>query len=57
MGLELLERRQHGIEPFLGLEAGSLRCFQGLFGVSGICNVLGAIRMARFSSLARMTTW
>ena len=51
MGLELLERRQHGIEPFLGLPAGSLGCFQGLFGVSGICNILGAIRMARFLNL------
>jgi hypothetical protein len=51
MGLELLERRQHGIEPFLGLPAGSLKCFQGLFGVSGICNLLGAIRMARFLDL------
>jgi len=52
MGLELLERRQHGIEPFLGLPAGSLKCFQGLFGVSGICNILGAIRMARFLNLS-----
>jgi cysteine synthase len=51
MGLELLERRQHGIEPFLGLPSGSLGCFQGLFGVSGICNILGAIRMARFLGL------
>ena len=51
MGLELLERRQHGIEPFLGLPAGSLGRFQGLFGVSGICNILGAIRMARFLDL------
>jgi len=51
MGLELLERRQHGIEPFLGLLAGSLGSFQGLFGVSGICNILGAIRMARFLNL------
>jgi cysteine synthase len=51
MGLELLERRQHGIEPFLGLPAGSLGYFQGLFGVSGICNILGAIRMARFLDL------
>jgi cysteine synthase len=51
MGLELLERRQHGIEPFLGLPAGSLECFQGLFGVSGVCNILGAIRMARFLDL------
>ena len=51
MGLELLERQQHGIEPFLGLPAGALGRFQGLFGVSGICNILGAIRMARFLNL------
>ena len=51
LGLELLERRQHGIEPYLGLPAGSLGRFEGLFGVSGICNILGAIRMARFLHL------
>src|SRR5271157_23209 len=33
MGLELLERRQRSLEPFLGLPAGSLQCYQGLFGV------------------------
>lgn len=51
MGLELLERRQHGIEPYLGLQAGSLAGLQGLLGVSGICNILGSIRMARFLDL------
>ncbi|MGO8815755.1 MAG: PLP-dependent cysteine synthase family protein [Terriglobia bacterium] len=51
MGLELLERRQHSIEPYVGLPAGSLKSLQGLFGVSGICNILGAIRMARFIGL------
>ncbi|MGA2988608.1 MAG: pyridoxal-5'-phosphate-dependent protein subunit beta, partial [Terriglobia bacterium] len=51
MGLELLERRQHSIEPYVGLPAGSLKSLQGLFGVSGICNILGAIRMARFLNL------
>jgi cysteine synthase len=51
LGLELLERRQHGIEPFLRLPAGSLKSLQGLFGVSGICNILGAIHMARFLDL------
>jgi cysteine synthase len=51
MGLELLERRQHAIEPYLGLPAGALRGLQGLFGVSGICNILGSIRMARFLDL------
>jgi len=52
MGLEMLERRQHGLEPFLGLPAGSLSGLRGLFGVSGICNVLGAIRMARYLGLS-----
>ncbi len=51
MGLELLERRQRSLEPLLGLPAGSLECFQGLFGISGICNILGAIRVARFLNL------
>lgn len=51
MGLDLLERRQRGIEPLLGLPAGALERFQGLFGISGVCNVLGAIRMARFLNL------
>lgn len=51
MGLELLERRQHGIEPLLGLPSGSLKSLQGLFGVSSLCNILGAIRMARFLGL------
>jgi len=51
VGLELLERRQRGLEPILGLPAGSLNRFQGLFGVSGICNILGAIHVARFLNL------
>jgi cysteine synthase len=50
-GLDLLERRHGGLDPLLGLPARSLECFQGLFGVSGICNILGAIRMARFLDL------
>jgi hypothetical protein len=33
------------------LPAGSLECFHGLFGVSGICNILGSIHMARFLDL------
>jgi len=48
MGLEFLERRQRGIEPLLGLPAGSLEYLHGLFGVSTVCNILGSIRMARF---------
>jgi cysteine synthase len=51
LGLELLERRQRGLEPLVGLPAGSLACLRGLLGVSGICNILGAIHMARFLNL------
>jgi cysteine synthase len=51
VGLDLLERRQHSLEPLLGLPAGSLAGFEGLFGISSICNILGAIRMARFLNL------
>lgn len=47
LGLELLERRHAALEPLLGLPAGSLQRFQGLFGVSTICNIIGSIRMAR----------
>ncbi len=51
MGLDLLECRQPVVERMLGMPAGSLLRLQGMFGVSGICNVLGAIRMARFLGL------
>jgi len=50
-GLELLERRQSELERILKLPEGSLSCFKGLFGVSGICNIAGAIRMARYLNL------
>lgn len=46
-GLELLERHQPELEEILGLPAGTMRYFSGIFGVSGICNLLAAIRMAR----------
>jgi cysteine synthase len=47
MGLDLLECRQPVLERAAGLPAGALRHLRGLFGVSGICNILGAIRTAR----------
>ncbi len=53
MGLELLERQRPHVERMLGLPAGAWSGLAGLFGVSGICNVLGAIRMARFLHLGR----
>jgi len=51
IGLELLERRQALVERTLGMHPGSLGRLRDLFGISGICNVLGAIRMARFLDL------
>jgi cysteine synthase len=51
IGLELLERRRSLVERMLGRPEGYLRCLERLFGVSGICNILGAIRMARYLEL------
>jgi len=51
MGLELLEHQRRGLEPLLGLPGAALECLRGMFGVSGICNILGATRMARFLDL------
>ncbi len=51
MGLELLEHQRPGVERMLGLPAGAWDNLAGLFGVSGICNMLGAIRLARFLKL------
>jgi len=51
IGLELLERRAAMVEQVLGMPQGSLAAFAGMFGVSGICNVLGAIRLARHLKL------
>jgi cysteine synthase len=45
VGLELLERQQRALEEVVGLRPGTLEYLRGLFGVSGICNVLAAIRM------------
>lgn len=51
MGLELLERRQAFLERILGLSAESLKVFQGLFGISSLCNIVGSIRLARYLDL------
>jgi cysteine synthase A len=50
-GLELLERHPSLVERTLRLPAGALGQFQGVFGISTICNILGAIRMARLLAL------
>jgi cysteine synthase len=51
IGLELVERRAAMVEQVLGMPQGSLAVFAGMFGVSGICNVLGAVRLARHLNL------
>ncbi|MGD0773842.1 MAG: pyridoxal-phosphate dependent enzyme [Candidatus Solibacter sp.] len=51
MGLELLERRLPLVESLLGLPQGKLASLEGLFGISGICNILGAIRLAHHLNL------
>jgi cysteine synthase len=51
MGLELLERRLPLVETLLRLPPGKLASLKGLFGISGICNVLGAIRLAHHLNL------
>jgi cysteine synthase len=50
-GLEFLERRSHDVETAFGMPEGKLATLQGVFGISGICNVLGAIRLARHLNL------
>ena len=51
MGLELLERRRSLVERLLGQPRGYLDSLAGVFGISGICNILGAIRLARYLGL------
>jgi cysteine synthase len=51
IGLELLECRGSLVERILGLPEGSLHRLRGMFGISGICNIIGAIRMARVLGL------
>ncbi len=51
IGLELLQQRQVSVEKWLRLKEGSLRALRGVFGISGLCNILGAIRFAKFLKL------
>ncbi|MBZ5620940.1 MAG: pyridoxal-phosphate dependent enzyme [Acidobacteriia bacterium] len=51
-GLELLDRRRGLLERTLGMEPKALDNLEGIFGISGICNILGAIRLARHLHLA-----
>ncbi len=51
MGLALVERYQQFLESVLHLTEGWLQRLRGRFGISGLCNVLGSIRLARFLHL------
>ena len=51
MGLELLERRRSLVERLLGRPHGYLDSLEGVFGISGVCNILGAIRLAGYLGL------
>jgi len=51
MGLDLLERRYAQLEQALKMKPGSLQAFAGTFGISSVCNILGAIRLAKFLGL------
>ncbi len=51
VGLELLQQRQAFVEKLLGMKTGSLHSLQGTFGISGLCNIVGAIRMAKHLQL------
>lgn len=50
-GLELIERRAQLLERLLGLSAGGLNFLADIFGISGVCNILGAMRLARYLGL------
>jgi cysteine synthase len=50
-GLELLERRRQLVGTLAGLDPGQLDALSGLLGISGLCNIIGAIRLARHLKL------
>jgi cysteine synthase A len=53
VGLDLIQRRASILEQKFGMTSGSLAYLRGVFGVSAICNILGAIRLARFLGMDR----
>jgi cysteine synthase len=50
-GLELIQQRAAALETMLGSGAGILASLAGQLGISGICNILGAIRLAKHLNL------
>lgn len=53
LGLQLLEEGGDLLAAELGLDAELLASWRGTFGISGVCNVLGAIQTARALRLGR----
>ncbi|HXY52595.1 MAG TPA: pyridoxal-phosphate dependent enzyme [Terriglobales bacterium] len=53
IGLELLQRQQALVERVLHLRPGALHFLHDVFGISGICNILGAMRASRHLGLRR----
>jgi len=53
MGLELVQRQIPLLERLAGAAPGRLNGLRDVFGISGICNLLGAIRLARYLNLGR----
>ena len=52
-GLQLLQEGRDMLAAELGLDAGWLESIDGVFGVSGVCNVLASIRAAHHWGLGR----
>ncbi len=51
VALDLLQQRQSFLEKELHLPPRSLHTLEGVFGISGLCNVIGSIRFARLLKL------
>jgi cysteine synthase len=52
VGLGLLQQRREFLERLLHLRPGTLGALEGVFGISGLCNIMGAIRLARHLTLS-----
>jgi hypothetical protein len=50
-GLQLLQEGRDILASELGLETSFLECMDGIFGISGICNILAAIHTAQHYQL------
>ena len=52
-GLKVLEHGRHVVERELKLSPGALNAIGGWFGISSVCNILGAIKTAKLLKLGR----